>query len=204
MSTVAPATSRRAAQALAAKGVGFLDAPVSGGPQGAEQAALTIFVGGAAETVERCRPVLESLGKTVTRMGDVGAGQTAKLCNQMIIGLNIQAVCEGLLVAAKAGLDLPRLIDALMGGAASSFMVRFVGERLLSGDAAPGFRVRLEQKDLRLCLQLAEELLVPVPGTAMVHQLYRSREAAGGSDSEGNQALFKVYEALAGFAVAAR
>ena len=203
MSTVSPATSRKVAQALAARGAGFLDAPVSGGPQGAEQAALTILVGGSAETLERCRPVLERLGKKITLMGEVGAGETAKLCNQIVIGLNIQAVCEGLLVAAKAGLDLPKLIDALMEGAAGSFMLRYVGDRVLAGDSAPGFKVRLEQKDLRLCLQMAEELLIPVPGTALVHQLFRSREAAGGRETEGNQALFKVYESLASFHVEA-
>ncbi len=201
MSTVAPATSRKVAQALAARGAGFLDAPVSGGPQGAEQAALTIMVGGSAEDLERCRPVLERLGRKITHMGAVGAGETAKLCNQILIAANMQAVCEGLLVAAKAGLDLPRLIDALMEGSAGSFMLRYIGDRVLARDFSPGFKVALEQKDLRLCLQLAEELMVPVPGTAMVQQLFRSREAAGGSEVEGNQALFKVYESLAGFRV---
>jgi 2-hydroxy-3-oxopropionate reductase len=201
MSTISPSTSRKVAQTLAAKGADFLDAPVSGGPAGAEQAALTIMVGGSAETLERCRPVLERLGKKITHVGGVGAGETAKLCNQILIAANMQAVCEGLLVAAKAGLDLPQLIDALMEGSAGSFMLRYIGDRVLARDFSPGFKVTLEQKDLRLCLQLAEELMIPVPGTAVVHQLFRSREAAGGGETEGNQALFKVYESLANFRV---
>ena len=139
------------------------------------------------------------MGKKVTLMGETAAGQTAKLCNQIIIALHLQATCEGLLTAAKAGLDLRKLHGALMGGAASSFILDYLGGAMINGDFDPGFKIRLEQKDLRLALRMAESLQVPVPGTSMVHQLFRSREAAGQADSEGTQALLKVYQGLAHF-----
>ncbi len=201
MSTISPQVTKHVGKVLAEKGVDLLDAPVSGGITGAEEGTLTILVGGEETVFERCRPIFDVMGKKVTLMGPTGSGQMAKVCNQIIVALNLQAACEGLIVAAKSGLDVRRFLEGAMEGSASSFMLQYVSERVLKGDYTPGFRIRLEQKDLRLCLQTAEELQIPLPGTSLVNQLFRSREAAGKEDEEGNQALMRVYEELAHFAL---
>lgn len=197
MSTISPAVTRAIAAKLAAKGVEMLDAPVSGGEVGAIKGELSIMVGGKEEVFKRCLPILQVLGRKVTYVGECGMGQTAKLCNQVICVLNIEAVCEGLILGAKAGLDLEKLLAIVTEGAAGSWMLSNLGPKILQGDFTPGFTVRLQQKDLRLALALAEELKVPLPGTSLVNQLFRAVEAAGGGD-QGTQALITALERLAG------
>jgi 3-hydroxyisobutyrate dehydrogenase len=154
MSTISPKVTRRIADELSKKGVKMLDAPVSGGERGAREATLSIMVGGPREAFEECLPILETLGKKITYMGPTGMGQTAKLCNQVICALNIQAVCEGLMLGAKAGLDLRRLLEAVSAGAASSWMLINLGPKMIERDFKPGFKIRHQQKDLRLALEL--------------------------------------------------
>lgn len=191
MSTIAPAVSRRIAAEGERRGVRCLDAPVSGGEKGARERTLSIMVGGDAETLAACRPLLEILGKKITHVGPAGAGQTLKLVNQVICGLNLLAMAEGLALADRAGLDLNTVVEAVSGGAAGSWMVANLGPKVAAGDFTPGFMIKLQQKDLRLALEMAAELAQPLPGTALVHQLFRYLEA-GGAAEEGTQALYKV------------
>lgn len=195
-STIFPADCARFSGLLREQGVDFLDAPVSGGVTGAEQGTLSILVGGSDAAYARALPLLSVLGKQITHMGPVGSGQTAKCCNQVIGALTIQAVCEGLLLAEKTGLSLEKLIPAIQGGAADSFMLQYVGNHVLSGNHAPGFRIQLQLKDLDIALQTAAACNAPLPALGLVNQLFRSRAAHGGSVSEGNQALMLVYEML--------
>ena len=166
MSTISPQVTRRIAKTLSEKGVKMLDAPVSGGDVGAKQGTLSIMVGGPKEAYEKCLPVLQALGKRITHMGDNGNGQATKLCNQVIVGLNLQAVSEGLMLGAKFGLDLEKLIEVISAGAGSSWGLANLGPRMLKRDFEPGFRVRHQQKDLRIALSEAAELDLPLPGTA--------------------------------------
>ncbi|HHV53832.1 MAG TPA: NAD(P)-dependent oxidoreductase [Firmicutes bacterium] len=191
MSTIAPAMSRKIAAEAQKRGVRCLDAPVSGGEKGAREGTLSIMVGGDVETLAACRPLLEVLGKKITYVGPAGAGQTLKLVNQVVCGLNLLAMAEGLALADRAGLDLKTVLEAITGGAASSWMLENLGPKVAAGDFDPGFTVRLQQKDLRLALEMAAELAQPLPGTALVHQLFRYLEARGESE-EGTQALYKV------------
>jgi len=197
MSTISPAVTRRIAEELAKKGVKMLDAPVSGGEKGAREATLSIMVGGPRDAFEECLPIFEVLGKKVTYMGPSGMGQTAKLCNQVICALNIQAVCEGLMLGAKAGLDLKKLLEAISAGAASSWMLTNLGPKMIERDFKPGFKIRHQQKDLRLALELAAELNLPLPGTALVHQILRIAEAEGLGE-EGTQAAIVAMEKISG------
>lgn len=198
MSTIEPAACRQLAQALAAQGASFLDAPVSGGVGGAEAGTLSILVGGDREQFERCLPVLKAMGQRITHMGGVGMGQTAKACNQVVGAVTLQAVCEGMMLAKRCGLDVKWLLSAMRGGAADSFMLDYVGSRVLKEDFEPGFRIGLELKDLGIALDMAAERCVPLPALALVDQLFRSRAAHGMADQEGNQALYRVYQQLAG------
>lgn len=201
MSTISPATARELTELCRVKGVDFLDAPVSGGESGAIAATLSIMVGGGEEAFERCLPVLRTLGKNVVHMGASGAGQSAKLCNQVIASLNLLAMSEGLMLAAKSGLEMEKLLSVVSAGAAGSWMLSNLGPRILQGDLEPGFKVRLMQKDLRLALAAAADLSLPLPGAALVHQLYRSVEAAGRGE-KGMQALVTAIETLSGSSVA--
>ncbi len=196
MSTISPADCARIAETLAARQVHFLDAPVSGGVGGAEAGTLSIMVGGDEAQYRRALPLLEIMGKQITHMGGTGMGQTAKCCNQVVGAITLQAVCEGLSLAKKAGLSLEKLLPAMEGGAADSFMLGYVGSRVIKDDYAPGFRVRLELKDLGIALKTAAEVNAPLPALALVDQFFRSRAASGGMDSEGNQALMRVYDLL--------
>jgi len=196
MSTISPAVTREIAEIAASKGVEYLDAPVSGGVSGAEAGTLSIMVGGKQDVFTRCLPVFRALGKNINHMGVVGMGQTTKLCNQVICVLNIEAVCEGLVLASKAGLDLEKLLSVVSAGAAGSWMLSNLGPKMLARDFEPGFRVALQQKDLRLALAAADELKVPLPGTSLVNQLFRSIEAAGMGEM-GTQALITALEGLA-------
>jgi 3-hydroxyisobutyrate dehydrogenase len=196
MSTISPSVTRALAADAASRGASWLDAPVSGGDSGAIAGTLTIMVGGDAAAFERARPVFQAMGKRITHIGPSGHGQTAKLCNQILVAVNLLATSEALVLAAKAGLDLDRLHQALSGGAGNSWSFENLGRKMLARDFAPAFMVRLQQKDLRLVGEAARELGSPVVGTSVVEQLLRALEASGRGD-DGTQALVTVLESLA-------
>jgi 3-hydroxyisobutyrate dehydrogenase len=175
----------------------MLDAPVSGGDIGAKQGTLSIMVGGPKDAFEKCLPLFEILGKRITHMGGNGMGQATKLCNQVVCGLNIQAVCEGLMLGAKSGLDLKKLLEVVTAGAAGSWMLSNLGPKMLKNDFEPGFKIEHQQKDLRLALSAAADLGLPLPGTALVQQMIRAVEAEGMGE-KGTQAAIKAMEKLAG------
>ena len=197
MSTISPSVTREIAARLKEHGAHMLDAPVSGGQVGAINGTLAIMVGGEAEVFERCRPVFEALGQRIVHVGPSGTGQTVKLVNQILVVGTLNAVCEALVFAKRSGVDLEAAVEAVSGGAAASWQLENLGRRILKGDFAPGFMIRLQQKDLRLILETARELQLPLPGTSLVHQLYRALEASG-EDALGTQALVKVLERLSG------
>jgi len=201
MSTISPAVTQEIAAALSARGVAMLDAPVSGGSEGAARGTLSIMVGGAVEALERAMPVLQTMGQRITHVGSTGAGQTVKLVNQVIVVGNCLAMAEGLMLAQAGGVDLEKALEAVSGGAAGSWMLSNRGPQILARDWRPGFTIDLQQKDLRLVLEAADAVGTPVPGTALVFQLYRTLEARG-LGGDGNHALIKALEALAGFEVA--
>lgn len=197
MSTISPRATRRIAERLAEAGVAMLDAPVSGGSEGAAKGTLSIMVGGAEADLSRARPYLEAIGSTITHVGPIGAGQSCKLVNQILVVVNMLATAEALVFAQAAGLDLERTIDAVAGGAGGSWMLSNRGPQAVRRDWRPGFTVDLQQKDLRLVLEAADETGAPVLATSTVFQLYRAlqREGLGG---EGNHALVKALERLSG------
>ncbi len=195
MSTISPSVTRLLAAQLADRGVAMLDAPVSGGDTGAKAGTLSIMVGGDAAVLERCRPVLESMGSTITHCGPTGAGQTVKLCNQVAIAGALLGVCEALSLADKSGVDPERMLDAISAGAAGSWQLTNLGPKIADGDFAPGFMVKLMQKDLRLALEAGGDVQQPLPNTSLVRQLYYQLEASGLGD-EGTQALARVVAGL--------
>ena len=197
MSTISPAVTRSIAARLGEKEAHMLDAPVSGGSWGAIEGTLSIMVGGEEPIFQRCLPVFRAMGRSIVHVGATGMGQVTKLVNQVLVAGTMNAVAEALVFAAKAGADLERTIEAVAGGAAGSWQLQNLGPRAIKGDFAPGFMVRLQQKDLKLVLEAAREMHVSLPATALVSQLYASLEAAGLGE-EGTQALFKVHERLAG------
>ena len=203
MSTISPAVTRSIAARLGERGAHMLDAPVSGGSWGAIEGTLSIMVGGDEAIFQRCLPVFQAMGRNITHVGPNGMGQTTKLVNQILVAGTMNAVAEALVFAAKAGANLERTIEAVAGGAAGSWQLQNLGPRLIKGDFAPGFMVRLQQKDLRLVLEAAREMSVPLPGTSLVSQLYASLEAEGRGE-EGTQALARVHERLAGVEARAR
>lgn len=196
MSTISPTMAIEIAQECKSAGVEFLDAPVSGGESGAIVGTLSVMVGGSKEAFERTSDVLNVLSSKITYMGESGKGQAAKLCNQVICGLNILATCEGLALGKSLGLDLQILLDAISGGAAGSWMLSNLAPKMIANDWAPGFRIALQQKDIRLALESAAEKKLPLVGTATVQQLFRSAEAMGFGE-EGTQALFRTIKTLA-------
>ena len=195
MSTMGPTMVRAVAAKLAEKGVDMLDAPVSGGERGAIAGSLVIMVGGPVDILDRCRPILSALGPTIIHCGPIGAGQTVKLCNQVAVALNNLAMCEALVLAAKAGVDPATMIEAVSAGAGASWSISNLAPRILAGDYQPGFRAAHQLKDLRLALDLAQEAGLPLPGSALVSELYSALMAAGQGE-EGSQALVKVLEQL--------
>jgi len=201
MSSISPVETKQFAERLAAQGVEMLDAPVSGGQVGAEQAALTIMVGGKPEVFERVRPYFELMGKNITLVGANGAGQTAKVANQIIVALTIEAVGEALLFAAKAGADPAKVREALLGGFAQSRILELHGERMIKRTFDPGFRIRLHQKDLNLALGAARQLGLSLPNTATAQELFNAVGAAGGLDLD-HSALVQALETLAKHTVA--
>jgi 3-hydroxyisobutyrate dehydrogenase len=202
MSTISPQATRDIATRLAEREVRFLDAPVSGGSEGAARGTLSIMVGGDAADVERAMPAFQAMGKTITHVGAVGAGQTVKLVNQILVVGNMLAAAEALLFAQAGGVDLDKTLQAVTPGAAGSWMLANRGPQVIRRDWRPGFTIDLQQKDVRLVLDAAAELGVPLPGTALIQQLYRTLQARG-LGTEGNHALVKALEHLAGFEVAA-
>jgi 3-hydroxyisobutyrate dehydrogenase len=200
MSTISPHATVEFAGKLAKKGATLLDAPVSGGSEGAEKGTLTIMVGGDADAFARATPVLEAMGKKITHMGASGSGQMTKLVNQCLVVGHALAMSEALMLAQAGGLDLQKTIEALGAGAAGSWMWSNRGPQIIRRDWRPGFTVDLQQKDVRLVLQAADQLGVPTMLTGMVFQLYRTLQSEG-LGSEGNHALVKALERLAGFEV---
>jgi 2-hydroxy-3-oxopropionate reductase len=195
MSTISPVAVRRIHADLKRSGISFIDAPVSGGPLGAKNAALSIMAGGEAEAFAKAEPFFRAMGTTITHAGASGAGQTVKLCNQLICGINIQAVCEALALGRASGVDLDLLRRVLLGGAAASWMLDKLGPAMISGDVSAGFRIDLMLKDLRLVQEHAQALNVPLPGTALVTSQYVDARAHG-EGANGNQALFRVYDRM--------
>lgn len=200
MSTISPHVTRTLAAQLAERGVQMLDAPVSGGSEGAERGTLSIMVGGEAEAVARAMPYFEVMGKTITHLGPSGAGQMTKLVNQILVVGNALAMSEALLFAQAGGLDLSKTLAAISQGAAGSWMLSNRGPQILARDWRPGFTVDLQQKDLRLVLETADQLELPLLSTPLVFNLYRSLQAAG-LGGEGNHSLIKALERLTGVEV---
>jgi 2-hydroxy-3-oxopropionate reductase len=186
MSSIAPATARRLADVARTRGARMLDAPVSGGEIGAINASLSIMVGGDADAVAEVTPILHAMGNPdrVIRIGDSGAGQICKVCNQMVIGGTLAAVSEAFALARKAGVDVSRVRNALLGGFAASRVLEVHGERMLTGNYKPGFRARLYAKDLRIASQTLAEHEAPAPVSAAVHQLVTALVAAGRGDDD--------------------
>jgi len=195
MSTISPSVTRAIAAEYAKSGIDMVDAPVSGGEGGAINATLSIMAGGKREVFDRCLPLFQALGKAITYCGPSGAGQTVKLCNQVVVSVTNMAVCEGLVLAAKAGVPPATMVEAISGGAAASWQLLNLGPKMIAGDFAPGFKVWHQQKDLRLALELARNSALPLPGTSLVHQLFASVQADG-LDEAGTQALVKALEKL--------
>lgn len=195
MSTISPNATRRIHDALADVGIAMLDAPVSGGPIGARNATLSIMVGGEGEAFRRALPFLKAMGTTITHVGPSGAGQTVKLCNQLVCGINLQAICEAIALARASGVDLDQMREVLLGGSAASWMLDKLGPQMIEGNTSAGFRIDLMLKDLRLVQELAQEAGVPLPGTALVTTQYIEARAHG-EGSNGNQALFRVYDRM--------
>lgn len=184
MSSISPLATKDFAARLDARGCEYLDAPVSGGEVGAKAASLTIMVGGKPEVFGRAKPLFEKMGKNITLIGGVGDGQVAKVANQIVVALNIQAVSEALRFAARAGADPAVVRQALMGGFAASRVLEVHGERIISESFEPGFRIRLHHKDLSLALDSAQLLELMLPNTAMVHQLMNGALAKGLGDKD--------------------
>jgi len=200
MSTISPSVTREIAEVVKAKGVHFLDAPVSGGEGGAMAGTLSIMVGGEAEVFTTCLPIFQAMGKNIIHVGGTGTGQLTKLCNQIAVAVTNLAMSEALVFAAKAGVDLEKMHQAISGGAAGSWQLSNLAPRIFQRDFAPGFMVKLQQKDLRLVLQEADRLRLALPATSLVHSLFNALETMGAGD-EGTQALVKVLEQLAGVTV---
>lgn len=194
-STIRAATSRRVAEALHAKGIVALDAPVSGGDIGAQQGTLSIMVGGDPEALETVRPALEHLGQSLTHLGPPGAGQVCKAANQVMVAAQMVALGELLLLAQEAGADPAKVVEAIRGGAAGCWTLDHKPQRLLAGNREPGFKAAMQTKDLRIVLETAREAKLHLPATAIHTQLFESFIEAGGGEQD-NSAIIGVLEAL--------
>jgi 3-hydroxyisobutyrate dehydrogenase len=196
-STIAAEAARSVAKRLLEKGIAFLDAPVSGGQKGAIEGTLTFFVGGDPAALERARPVFGAMGRRLTPLGPSGSGQLGKAANQILVANNLMGAAEALAFAARVGLPLAPLHEALTAGAANSWALEVLGKKMIDRDFKPAFAVKHQQKDLGIVLRTAREQGMPLPGTALVHQLLTSLEARGRAE-DGTQALLTVYESLGG------
>ena len=201
MSSISPMATKAFAKRINALQCEYIDAPVSGGEIGAKNATLSIMAGGSEETFARVKPYLELMGKNITLVGGNGDGQTAKVANQIIVALNIEAVSEALLFAAKAGADPARVREALMGGFASSKILEVHGERMIKRTFDPGFRIELHQKDLNLALSNAREMGISLPNTATAQELFNACSAHGGAGWD-HSAILRALEMLANHEVA--
>lgn len=195
MSSISPVETKEFAKRLREQGIEMLDAPVSGGEVGAQSGTLSIMVGGSEAVLAKVKPYLDLMGKTITHIGGHGAGQTAKVANQIIVALNLEAICEALLFASKAGADPVKVRKALIGGAANSRMLELKGEWILAHRFQPGFRVKHQQKDLNNALSAARKLGLALPNTAMTQELYNSVIGEGGADLD-HSALVTALERL--------
>jgi len=195
MSTISPAVTKEIGQVLETKGVILIDAPISGGEIGARQGKLSIMMGGAKEVVEKVRPIMEVMGRTVIHCGPLGCGQMTKLANQVMVIHTIMSIAEGLAFAEKAGLDLETTLKVTSAGAAGSHSLKALGPKIIAGDFKPAFMVDLQQKDLRLVLEYAEQLKLPLPGVALAKQLLAVLQAQG-RGRDGTQALIDVIRQL--------
>ncbi len=195
MSTISPTATRCMSEALAEKGIKMLDAPVSGGSEGAQQGTLSIMVGGEAEDVERVRPVLEAMGTTITHVGPIGAGQLTKGINQVIITGTYFSVAEGMALGIKAGLDMQKVVDAVSGGAAGSWVLSNRAGNMINNTYPLGFRTWLHHKDLRIALETARELGVTIPVAALVDQIVTGLIARGYGDEDVSAVARSIREA---------
>ena len=195
MSTISPLTAKRMAEVLEKQEMEMLDAPVSGGQEGAREASLTIMAGGKPEIFERIEPVLQKLGKNVTYIGGHGAGQVAKAANQIIVGLTIEAVAEGLVFAAKSGVDPEKVRKALLGGYAQSRVLELHGRRMTDRNFVPGGKVRSHKKDIEIVMSVARELGMYLPGTALLSHLWNAVASQGGLDWD-HSSIVKVLEMM--------
>ena len=200
MSSISPSATKQFAEKIKASGAEYLDAPVSGGEVGAKAGSLSIMAGGSEAAFERALPLFQAMGKNITRVGENGDGQTAKVANQIIVALNIQAVAEALLFAARNGADPAKVREALMGGFAGSKILEVHGERMIKGTFDPGFRISLHQKDLNLALAGARQLCLNLPNTANAQQVFSTCAAIGGSGWD-HSALIKGLEHMANFSI---
>lgn len=199
-STISPGATKEFAARITDMDALWLDAPVSGGSEGAVNGTLSIMIGGDASQIERSRRFLDTVGSTITHVGPQGAGQLVKAVNQILVVVNQLAVSEALLLAEAGDLDLDATLSAVAGGAAGSWMLSNRGPQMIERDWSPGFTIDLQQKDLRLVLEAADDLGVPLPGTALVYQLYRALQNQG-LGSDGNHALVKALEMMSGVEV---
>ena len=198
MSSISPIATKDFAARIAARGCDYVDAPVSGGEVGAKAASLTIMAGGTEAAFARAKPLFDLMGKNITHVGnEAGAGQVCKVCNQIIVALNIQAVSEALTFARKAGADPAKVRQALSGGFASSRILEVHAERMINRTFNPGFRIRLHQKDLNLALSSAKEMGMALPNTALAQQMFSVATALGGADQD-HSAMVRAIEHLAG------
>ncbi len=197
MSTISPAATRRFAEELKKRSADMLDAPVSGGEVGAINATLSIMVGGKTEAFARVKPYFEAMGKNVVHVGDHGAGQVAKACNQIVVAVTIEAVSEALTFARRNGVDAAKVREALMGGFAGSKILEVHGKRMLDNDFRPGFKTKLHQKDLKIVMDDAHKLGIALPGTALVAQNMNALMGSGDGELDSS-AIVKVIERMAG------
>jgi 2-hydroxy-3-oxopropionate reductase len=200
MSSISPIATKEFAKRLAGMGVKMLDAPVSGGQVGAENATLSIMVGGPLDVFNQIKPYFELMGKNIVHIGDHGDGQTCKVANQIVVALTIEAVAEALLFASKAGADPAKVRAALLGGFAQSRILELHGERMIKHNFNPGFRIRLHQKDLNLALESARSMGLSLPNTALAQELFNAVAAQGGSDLD-HSAMVLALEKLANHAI---
>lgn len=195
MSSISPTATKDFAKRIQAAGGDYVDAPVSGGEAGAKNAALSIMVGANTATFDKVMPIFEILGKNITRIGEIGDGQTCKVANQIAVALTIQAVAESLTFASKAGADVERVREALLGGLAQSKILEVHGERMIKRTFEPGFRIGLHQKDLNLALTSGREIGVALPNTAIAQEMFNTCSAAGGEDWD-HSAIVRAIEIM--------
>jgi 3-hydroxyisobutyrate dehydrogenase-like beta-hydroxyacid dehydrogenase len=196
-STISPMVTEELADEVRERGARLLDAPISGGEEGAIEGTLSIMVGGEEATLDRCRPILEAMGETVTHCGDSGAGQVTKACNQIVVAGTMEAVSEALVFAHKADADLEAVVDAISGGAAGCWTLDYRAPRMIRGNFEPGFFADYQYKDLRIATDAGEAYGSPMPATELVHEMYKSMVETG-RGRDDNSGVMQVIEDLAG------